>query len=86
MIDSDRFEMDGAIIHLWRIDAPELDQPCGDVDDSLSRVGQVARQMLNTILMALDRCDPVDTDRYGRMVAICATTQRLGHRCNHGRR
>lgn len=72
VIDGDTFEMDGEIIQLWGIDAPELDQTCIGEDGSEVEFGLAAADALANLLAGLKECEEMDIDRYGRTVAWCA--------------
>lgn len=66
--DGDTIKLNGAPVRLFGIDAPELKQDCPD--------GWPAGRLAATHLQALIAgravaCEPRDTDRYGRTVAVC---------------
>lgn len=66
--DGDTLKLNGTTIRLWGVDAPELSQTCEN--------GFLAGAFAAGVLRGLtDRgsvtCDPKDTDRYGRTVAVC---------------
>jgi endonuclease YncB( thermonuclease family) len=71
-VDGDTLTVAGQKVRLFGVDAPEMDQMC-DRNGRLWACGAMARDMLAD-LVAAGRlaCDVVDTDRYGRAVAVCA--------------
>jgi endonuclease YncB( thermonuclease family) len=72
VIDGDTIEIRGQRIRLFGIDAPEGGQTCQDAAGRTYRCGQRAAQALDyRISGSAVYCDPQDTDRYGRVVAIC---------------
>ena len=60
VIDGDTIVSDGARIRLAGIDAPELSQPGG---------AEARSHLIRLIAGGAVRIEPLDTDRYGRMVA-----------------
>jgi endonuclease YncB( thermonuclease family) len=71
IIDGDTIEIKDQKIRLWGIDAPELAQRCTE-DDVLYPCGLDASHALaRRIGRKLVSCTRRDTDRYGRMVALC---------------
>lgn len=75
VIDGDTLEVGGQKIRLHGVDAPELDQTCTG-PDGVWACGAFARDMLAGIVgeAQLD-CRAEDTDRYGRIVAVCLNGQ-----------
>jgi endonuclease YncB( thermonuclease family) len=71
IVDGDTLVIDGTRIRLHGIDAPEARQTCQrDGIDWLC--GQEASKALREYVGEADlRCERLDTDRYGRMVAKC---------------
>tara|TARA_B110000438_G_scaffold244129_1_gene244466 strand:- start:205 stop:672 length:468 start_codon:yes stop_codon:yes gene_type:complete len=71
IVDGDSLVIDGTRIRLHGIDTPEVRQTCqrGGVD---WLCGQEASKALRDYVGEADlRCERLDTDRYGRMVAKC---------------
>lgn len=72
-IDGDTFEGigdDGNVYRyrIWGIDAPESRDVCPDGYPA----GRMATETLDALLSnAVVSCNPMDTDRYGRVVAVC---------------
>ena len=69
-IDGDTIRMqDGKRIRLWGIDAPELEQWCGDY-----QAGKVAKAFLEHVIDKRPvTCTVKTTDQYGRPVALCTS-------------
>ena len=73
IIDGDTLVIDEARIRLHGIDAPEARQTC-QRDGINWLCGQEASKALRDYVGSIDlRCERLDTDRYGRMVAKCFT-------------
>jgi endonuclease YncB( thermonuclease family) len=71
IIDGDTLEIHGQRIRLFGIDAPESRQTC-EANRQTYRCGQQAALALSDhIGQQTVTCEPRDTDRYGRVVAIC---------------
>lgn len=71
VIDGDTLRIGQVRIRLAGIDAPERDQTC-ETPSGTVRCGEVATAGLRDIIADNEvRCERRDTDRYGRMVAIC---------------
>ncbi|MFC5068867.1 thermonuclease family protein [Flaviflagellibacter deserti] len=73
--DGDTIEIHGQRIRLFGIDAPEGGQTCGDEAGRQYRCGQTAALALDRLIASASptRCEPLDVDRYGRIVARCFT-------------
>ena len=70
--DGDTLVIRDTKIRLYGIDAPERAQLCKDPDGKEYRCGQQAALALaDRIGEATVSCEPRDTDRYGRTVAVC---------------
>jgi endonuclease YncB( thermonuclease family) len=72
--DGDSLRMGETRIRLSDLDAPELDQTCGDGNGAEWPCGRDARDHLAGLVEgATVRCAPEETDQYGRLVARCET-------------
>jgi len=72
VIDADTIDVGGTRVRLFGIDAPEMGQPCR-ADGREWDCGAWARDVVrNRFEGTYARCQPRDTDRYGRVVAQCA--------------
>ena len=72
VIDGDTLEIRSQRIRLFGIDAPESGQSCTDADGQSYRCGQRASLALSDrIGRSPVTCHQHDTDRYGRVVAVC---------------
>ncbi|MCB1379213.1 MAG: thermonuclease family protein [Alphaproteobacteria bacterium] len=71
-VDGDSLRKGGQDYRLHAIDAPELHQTCSDRNGASYACGREARSALRRLLVrGLVTCQPIETDRYGRIVAIC---------------
>lgn len=77
VIDGDTVDVADTRIRLFGIDAPEGDQTCTDRSGTVLRCGDwVTAQVRDQYQGATATCAPVDTDRYGRVVARCSVAGR----------
>jgi endonuclease YncB( thermonuclease family) len=62
----------GRHIRLYGIDAPEASQTCGRADGNTYRCGDTATGFLSVLIgRGAVSCRYMDTDIYGRTVAVC---------------
>ena len=72
VIDGDTIEIRGQRFRLQGVDTPEGAQFCQDAKGKDYRCGQVAANALaDKIGAGAVSCAPIETDKYGRTVAIC---------------
>ncbi|WP_421684966.1 thermonuclease family protein [Thermus thermophilus] len=72
VVDGDTLEIQGVRVRLWGIDAVESSQTCLDVGGKPWPCGRRAAFALADFLgQRTVRCERRDTDRYGRVVAVC---------------
>lgn len=71
VVDGDTLEIQGVRIRLWGIDAPEGDQQCHLQGRLWSCGRRAAFALADFIGQRTVRCERKDTDRHGRMVAVC---------------
>lgn len=72
VIDGDTFDVRGVRIRLHGIDAPEQGQTCTTPEGATWGCGAwVTEAVTKSFDGKATRCEAVDTDRYGRMVARC---------------
>lgn len=72
VVDADTLRIDDIRIRLFGIDAPEAGEECVDTAAAVWRCGTRATEALRARVAGKTiACEPVDTDRYGRTVAIC---------------
>lgn len=78
--DGDTLTVGEARIRLYGIDAPESRQECQDARGRAYRCGDSAEVFLARLapVGSSISCGIRDTDRYGRLVAICSVAQRAG--------
>ncbi len=72
--DGDTLIFGGKAWRLYGIDAPEYRQVCKDKNDRDWPCGKAARTQLETFVLSGNLvCHPQAEDRYGRMIARCAS-------------
>jgi len=72
VIDGDTLDVGKVRIRLHGIDAPERGQPCTTLTGQNWACGDwVTRQVRDQFQDANATCEPLDKDRYGRVVARC---------------
>jgi len=73
VVDGDTLEIQGVRVRLWGIDAMESSQTCLDRAGQPWPCGRRAAFALADFLgQRTVRCERRETDRYGRMVAVCS--------------
>jgi endonuclease YncB( thermonuclease family) len=71
-VDGDSLEIQGISIRLWGVDAVESSQTCLDAAGRIWPCGRRAALALSDFLgQRTVHCQRRDTDRFGRMVAVC---------------
>lgn len=74
VIDGDTLDIQGQRIRLYGIDAFEMGQRCRTESNSAVRCGREAADALNAIVAGQPvACWESDHDRWGRIIARCAT-------------
>ncbi|SHI38866.1 thermonuclease family protein [Wenxinia saemankumensis] len=71
VVDADTIDVGGARVRLFGIDAPELSQICGESGATWACGTWAASEARRRWEGQEARCEPLDTDRYGRIVARC---------------
>lgn len=73
VVDGDTLEIHGVRVRLWGIDAVESSQTCLDASGQPWPCGRrAAFALADFIGRSPVSCLPKDTDRYGRVVAVCS--------------
>ena len=67
VLDGDTLAVDGIIYRLNGIDAPEHGQRCGTWDCGAEATRELARMVAGATV----KCQPIEEDAYGRIIATC---------------
>ncbi|MFD1744197.1 thermonuclease family protein [Rhizobium helianthi] len=71
-VDGDTLTKAGHRLRLTGIDAPELDQTCGDANGQSWPCGRAAREALAKLMQDHEmQCEGSQTDRYHRLLVTC---------------
>ncbi len=71
-VDGDTLKVGPTVVRLFGIDAMELKQTCTSGKGKVQHCGDLARQMLNTLIQNVRiRCKPKGQDKDGALVAVC---------------
>lgn len=77
VVDGDTIKVGDTTVRLHAIDAPEVDQMCGDAQSPAWPCGAWVRDKTREMFEGRTaRCTATDTDRYGRVVAKCSANGR----------
>ncbi|TJZ85601.1 thermonuclease family protein [Paracoccus hibiscisoli] len=72
VVDADGLRLQGVVIRLHGIDAPEHDQTCQNAEGAIWRCGETATDRLAQMIAdTMVTCRELDRDRYDRSVARC---------------
>lgn len=72
VVDGDSLTLDGTLVRIYGMDAPELKQTCVSKKGKTQHCGDLARQMLQTIIHTNPvKCLPRGKDPDGAIVALC---------------
>lgn len=72
VVDGDSLRKGDTDIRLYGIDAPEYRQSCRDKHNAEYSCGKLSANTLGGLVRGRDvSCSSVETDRYGRAVAVC---------------
>ncbi len=72
VVDGDSLRKGDTDIRLYGIDAPEYRQSCRDKHNAEYSCGKLSANALRGLVRGRDvSCSSVETDRYGRAVAVC---------------
>jgi len=71
IIDGDTFQCDDTRIRLAGIDAPETDGHCRQGRRCVQGDAEAAKNHLNELTRTKVECTAIDTDHYGRSIALC---------------
>jgi endonuclease YncB( thermonuclease family) len=71
VVDGDTIEIGDRRIHLYGIDAPEFKQTCRLGERTYACGEEAAFALADEIAQATLVCDPVDVNRFGRVIAVC---------------
>lgn len=72
VVDGDTIRLDGQIVRLRGIDAPELDQTCTGGDGAEHACGRLSARHLEVLIgESAVACSGHDADRYGRFLGDC---------------
>lgn len=72
VVDGDGLRLQGVVIRLHGIDAPEHDQTCQNAEGAIWRCGETATDRLAQMIAdTMVTCRELDRDRYDRSVARC---------------
>ena len=76
VIDGDTLDVAGVRVRLWGIDAPESRQVCSVAGTDYPCGGRATAHLRGLVGGRPVACEPRDTDRYGRTVAVCRVAGR----------
>ncbi|MBD9541429.1 thermonuclease family protein [Ensifer sp. ENS04] len=74
VVDGDTLEVAGVVVRLHGVDAPEAGQRCNLTKTTAWPCGEAAMDRLAELVSARITCQGTEHDAYGRLLAICQTS------------